>query len=82
MGHADIYAGRSVDRSQLNNFFADNKDSLVTFWLIIDELGSGVFGINSQSATLHIYFDPESASIAFTIAITVFFFNFAYFLGQ
>ena len=82
MGKVDIYAENSIDQSKLSNFFTDNKNSLVTFYgLIIDELGSGVFGISQESSTVHFYYDPESSTIAFNRNHSLFF-NFSYFLAN
>lgn len=82
MGSVDIYAGESLAKEESNVFFADNKESLISFYeLIVDQLGYSIFKISPQTASIHLYYDPESSSVAFNRSHSLFF-NFAYFLSN
>lgn len=79
MGTVDIYAGEYLES---NDFLAGNKDSLISFYgLIVDKLAYTVFRVSPQSSSIHLYYDPESNTVAFNRGHSLFF-NFAYFIAN
>ena len=79
IGTVDIYSGDSLSIDEANNFLSGNMDALMSFYgLIVDQLAISVFKIPAQSTAIHLYYDPESTTVAFNRSHSLFF-NFAYF---
>lgn len=82
MGNVDIYAGDSLTPEMASDLFSTHKNALVSFYgLIVDQLAYSVFKVSSKTASIHLYYDPESSTIAFNRSHSLFF-NFAYFLAN
>lgn len=82
MGNVDIYAGDSLTPEMAGDLFSTHKNALLSFYgLIVDQLAYSVFKVSPTTCSIHLYFDPESSTIAFNRAHSLFF-NFAYFLAN